>query len=152
MLQRLIEMVADSGFSFEWDEEPATIRFIEALQRTAVKFLPTQRVLGGRILQESACSSRNEKLPKIKRLVEEDDCNLNFVCDRWEDGSKRHILGCIVQVLNEWMSYDEELRNRNIIESDEHHGKATTRLIETGFTKASNDLGMPISCVVTDNA
>lgn len=152
MLQRMIEMVADSGLSFQWIERPATIRFIEALRPSAAKLLPTRRVLGGRILREAACRNRDEQLPKIKRLVENDGCNVNFICDGWEDGSKRHILGCIVQVLNEWMSYDEALGNGNIIESDEHHGIATARLIETAFTKVINDLGMPVSCVVTDDA
>jgi hypothetical protein len=97
------------------------------------------------------CRIRNEQLPKLKRLVEQDGCNLNFICDGWEDGSKRHILGCIVQVWNEWMSYDEALGNGNIIDSDEHHGIATAKLIETAFTKVVNDLGMPVSCVVTDD-
>lgn len=152
MLQRMIEMVADSGLPFQWIERPATIRFIEALRPSAVKSLPSRRVLGGTILRDAACRSRNEQLPNIKMLAENDGCNVNFVCDGWEDGSKRHILGCIVQVLNEWMSYDEALGNGNIIESDEHHGIATANLIETAFTKVFDDLGLQVSCVVTDDA
>ena len=152
MLQRMIEMVADSGLPFQWVERPATIRFIESLRPSAVKLLPSRRVLGGKILKETAYRGRNKILPKIKSLVEEDGCNLNFICDGWEDGSKRHILGCIVQVLGEWMSYDDALGNGNIIESDEHHGIATAKLIETAFMKIVGELNLRISCVVTDDA
>ena len=67
---------------------------------------------------------------------------MNFICARWEDGSKRHIIGYIGQVLNESMSYDAALRNRNILESDECDEIETVRLIGTAFAKVNKDLGL----------
>ena len=108
--------------------------------------------MGGKILKEAAYYGRNKIVPKIKLLVEEDGCILNCICDGWEDGSKRHILRYIVQVLGEWMSYDDAIGNRNIIESDELHGIATAKLIKRVFTKIFGELNLRISCVVTDDA
>lgn len=151
MLQRMIEMVADNGIAFQWIERESTIRFIESLRPSAIKLLPSRRVLGGKLLRDAAIGSRNDRLPQMINLFK-DGCNANFICDGWEDGSKTHILGCIVQVLDNWISYDEALGEGNIITQDEHHGIATARMIESAFLKVANDLGIVIKCVITDDA
>ena len=127
---------------------------METVRPSVIRSLPSQRVLGRRLLHEAAICSWNDQLPEIKRLIEEEGVTGNFICDGYEDGAKNHILGSIFQALNKWISYDEALGDGsgNKIEMDEHHGIATAKLIESAFMKGSQDLGLLISCVVMDNA
>jgi hypothetical protein len=85
-----------------------------------------------------------------------EDCNNKwlFICNGYEDGSRRHILGCIVKTLSEWISYDEALADKggNIITQHEHHGVVTAILIEQAVERTSCNLGIPLNSIVTDDA
>jgi hypothetical protein len=98
--QRMIEMIADNGISFNWIERPSTRRFIEALRPAAVHCIPSRRKLSGKLLEDAAKSSRGDILPQMKQLNRIFNSVYFFVCDGWVDVSKRHILGSIVAMLN----------------------------------------------------
>jgi hypothetical protein len=87
LMRRMIEMIADNAMSFNWVERPSTIRFIEALRPSAVRELPSRRFLSGKILSDMAQGCRNERLPKMKKLIEI-GCNANLICDGWEDNAR----------------------------------------------------------------
>ena len=70
--QRLVEMIAGSGISFQWIERPSTVRFLEMIRPSVIRSLPSRRVLGGRLLCEAAIRSWDDQLPKIQRLIEEE--------------------------------------------------------------------------------
>ena len=71
MRQCLMEMIVDSGISFQWIERPSTIRFFETIRPSVIKVLPSRRVFGGRLFHEAAIRSRNEQLSEINRLIED---------------------------------------------------------------------------------
>jgi hypothetical protein len=85
------------------------------------------------------------------KIVITDGCVGNFICDGYEDGSRRHILGCIVKTLSKWISYDKGLgdKGRNIIAQHEHHGIVTAILIEQAVERTSCNLGIPLNSIVT---
>jgi hypothetical protein len=58
--------------------------------------LPSHRTLGGKLLKDDATSLHDECLPTMQKIVIIDGVG-NFICDGYVDGSRRHILGCVVK-------------------------------------------------------
>jgi hypothetical protein len=79
--------------------------------------LPSCRALGGKLLKDAATCLCNERVPTMRKIVITDGCVGNFICYGYEDGSRRHILGCIVKTLSKWISFDKVLGDKggNII-------------------------------------
>ena len=148
--QRIIEMIADNGMSFNWIERPSTRRFFEALRPASIHCMPSRRKLSGKLLRDAAKSSRDDILPKMANFHSNFKCNYFFVCDGWVDVSKRHILGSIVALLNLWFAYDESLGKGNLITDDRHDGLAVAQQIEKAFIKTENDFGITFGGVTTD--
>jgi hypothetical protein len=105
-------------------------------------------------IKDAATCLHNKRVPTMCKIVITDGCVGNFICNGYEDGSRRHILGCIVKTLSKWISYDEALGNKGgkIIAQHEHHGVVTAKLIEQVVEKTSCNLGIPLNSIVTDDA
>jgi hypothetical protein len=116
--------------------------------------LPSRRALGGKLLKDAAACRCNERVPTMQKVVITDGCVGNFICDGYDDSSRRQILGCIVKTLSEWISYDEAIGDKggNFIAQNEHHGVATAILIEQAIERTSCNLGIPLNSIVTDDA
>ena len=121
----LCEFIADNGVSFHVVEKHSTRRLLNFLRPTGLENLPSRKKLSGTILNRVADSSRAVHVEQLK-IHCEDGRVVTLMLDGWENKSRKHIIGVILQSGEVWIVYEE---NGNYDSSDEHHGIAIKSVI-----------------------
>eukprot|EP00644_Phytophthora_capsici_P016660 jgi/Phyca11/122374/e_gw1.47.132.1 len=141
----LVEFQAGNLLPDLFIERSCTKALLEYLCPGIGSYLPSRRVLGGRILKNHAAHCRDVQIQNLKQMQITTGGYVNFLSDVWQNISREHLLGCQLQLFGQSLTYSLPQAGSR------HDGAAIAEEMDTILNQVANE-GWDVGAGVTDNA
>ena len=140
----LVEYQHDNLLADTFIDKQSTIAFFEEIAPGIKQYMPSRRVLGGRILGDHAarCEANDEKL--LRCVQAKTGGRVNLLSDVWQNIAKNHLMGCQLSLFGRVYTFEVAAVG------DRHDGVAIAKQLE-GIMNKAMEKDWDVGAIVTDN-